>query len=398
MSDSSTAASRVMPTYSRIALDFERGEGSWLIDTQGKRYLDAISGIAVCALGHAHPAFSRAVAEQAAALVHTSNLYGIPLQRQLAERLCEASGMENVFFCNSGAEANESAIKLARLYGHDRGVDRPVTIVMEGAFHGRTMGALSATHSARHQAGFEPLLEGFVRVPYDDPAAVEAAARDAAVVAVLVEPVQGEGGVILPSPGYLNALREICDRHELLLMLDEVQTGNGRTGKYFAFQHEGIVPDVLTTAKGLGNGFPIGACLAGGRAAGVFQPGHHASTFGGSPLACAAALAVNEAILAEDLVGNAAAMGRRIREGLQAALAGHPLVVAVRGLGLMIGVELARPCPELTEAARREGLLINVAVGKVVRLVPPLNLKSAEADLIVELTARIIREQSGHDD
>lgn len=391
MSDAPTSA--IMPTYSRIDIDFERGEGSWLYDTAGKRWLDAVAGVAVCSLGHAHASFARAIGDQAARLVHTSNLYGVPLQKRLAEKLCKVTGMRNAFFCNSGAEANEAAIKLARMYGYKRGIERPVIIVMEGAFHGRTMGALSATHSARHQEGFAPLLDGFVRVPYDDVQAVEKAAAGGDVVAVLVEPVQGESGVHIPAPGYLMKLREVCDRHQLLLMLDEVQTGNGRTGTYFAFQHEeDLLPDVLSTAKGLGNGFPIGACLAAGPAAGILQPGNHATTFGGSPLACAAGLAVYEAIDKEGLLDNARRMGERLLAGLKNALEDDPHVRQVRGLGLMIGVEMERPCAEIAALARKQGVLVNVANGNVVRLVPPLVLKADEADLIVEAVSRAVAE------
>ncbi|MEX2367747.1 MAG: acetylornithine/succinylornithine family transaminase, partial [Pseudohongiellaceae bacterium] len=352
-----------------------------------------ISGIAVCALGHRHPRFTRTLAGQADRLVHTSNLYGVPLQRQLAARLAAASGMENVFFCNSGAEANEAAIKLARMYGHQRDIQVPAIIVMEGAFHGRTMGALTATHNHRHQAGFGPLLEGFVRVPFDDVKAVEAAVRsNPDIVAVLLEPIQGEGGVRTCQDTYLQELRNICQRHDLLLMLDEVQTGNGRTGLHYAFQHAGILPDVLTTAKGLGNGFPIGACMARNKAAAVFKPGHHATTFGGSPLACAAALAVLDAIEEESLLENTRTMGAYLLQGFRKALAGCTQVVALRGSGLMIGIELATPCGELVDAARQRGVLINIAAGNVVRLLPPLILKQDEADIIVTEVSAVIRE------
>ncbi len=396
MSSTNSNTSALMPTYNRYPVAFEYGEGSWLIDTEGKRYLDAISGIAVCALGHSHPGFTTTLSKQLSKLVHTSNVYGIPLQEQLAARLCEASGMEQAFFCNSGTEANEAAIKLARMYGHNKGIENPVIIVMEGAFHGRTMGSLSATHSNKHQAGFAPLLPGFVRVPYDDPAGVAAAVQaNANVVAVLLEPVQGESGVHVPNPGYLDALHAICGQHDLLLMLDEVQTGNGRTGRYFAFQHSKISPHVLTTAKGLGNGFPIGACLALGKAANVFQAGSHATTFGGSPLACAAGLAVNHALLGEDLIANAGVQGRRILEGLREALGDVPHVRDVRGLGLMIGVELDQPCADLVTVARNNGVLINVAAGNVVRLLPPLNLKAEEAERIIDVVSLCVREFQG---
>jgi acetylornithine/N-succinyldiaminopimelate aminotransferase len=381
----------LMNTYNRIPVDFVRGEGSWLIDAEGKHYLDAISGIAVCALGHSHPGFTGAVQAQVATLLHTSNLYGVPLQKQLAEKLCEVSGMERVFFCNSGAEANETQIKLARMFGHSKGIEIPGIIVMEGAFHGRTMGALTATHSNRHQDGFAPFLDGFYRVPFNDVAAVATIINsNDNVVAVLVEPIQGEGGVVMPSADYLNDLRRLCDENDMLLMLDEVQTGNGRTGKYFAYQHNRILPDTISTAKGLGNGFPIGACLAQGRAAEIFQPGHHATTFGGSPLACAAGLAVIDAILAENLLDNATVMGDRIKFGLSLRLKDAAHVRAVRGKGLMIGIELDSVCGDLVGQARARGILINVASGKVVRLVPPLNINEADSDLIIDTISELV--------
>lgn len=395
MSNAENSETAVMSTYNRFPVAFASGEGCYLFDAEGKQYLDAISGIAVCALGYNHPAFTRAITEQAGKLIHTSNLYDIPLQCQLAQKLSEASGMERVFFCNSGAESIEAAIKIARMYGHNKGIDLPTIIVMEGAFHGRTMGALSATHNNKHQAGFSPLLGGFVRVPYDNIQAVETAITASQnVVAILVEPVQGENGICLSCGNYLSELRRICDEHDLLLMLDEVQTGNGRTGKYFAFQHTGILPDVLSTAKGLGNGFPMGACLASGNAATVFQPGHHATTFGGSPLACAAGLAVNEAIISENLLENASLMGSKLLADLSSELQSCEHVSDIRGLGLMLGIELKKPCGELVDIARQHGLLINVAVGKVVRLLPPLILNEAEADFIIEVVSKIVREFS----
>lgn len=391
-----TDSNKLMHTYNRIPVDFVRGEGSWLFDAEGNKYLDAISGIAVCALGHSHPGFIKAVQDQVATLVHTSNLYGVPLQQELAEKLCQASGMDRVFFCNSGAEGNEAQIKLARMYGHHKGIDVPGIIVMEGAFHGRTMGSLTATHSNRHQDGFAPFLEGFYRVPFNDVDAVAATikAHDN-IVAILVEPIQGEGGVVMPGADYLKALRTLCDENDMLLMLDEVQTGNGRTGKYFAYQHAGILPDVFATAKGLGNGFPIGACLASGKAADIFQPGHHATTFGGSPLACAAALAVNTALLTENLMENATVQGDRIKFGLSMRLQNAAHVKAIRGQGLMIGIELDSPCGELVGQAREKGILINVASGNVVRLVPPLNLTEAESDLIIDTISTLVSDFSG---
>ena len=388
-----TDTNMLMNTYNRIPVDFVRGEGSWVFDRQGNRYLDAIAGIAVCALGHSHPGFISAVQDQVATLTHVSNLYNIPVQQALAEKLCEASGMDRVFFCNSGTEANEAAIKLARMTGHQRNIDVPGIIVTEGAFHGRTMGALTATHSNRHQDGFAPFLDGFYRVPFNDADAVNDMAKaNPNIVAILVEPIQGEGGVVMPNSEYLNKIRAICDEHDMLLMLDEVQTGNGRTGKYFAFQHNKIQPDVVTTAKGLGNGFPIGACMAHGKTAEIFQPGHHATTFGGSPLACAAALAVNQALLDENLVDNALVQGDRIKFGLSTTLQNASHVIDIRGKGLMIGVELDQPCAELVGLARDRGILINVASGNTVRMVPPLNLKEEESDLIIDTIGSLIEE------
>jgi len=383
-----------MQTYGRQAVAFIKGEGCYLIDNQGRRYLDAVAGVAVNSLGHSHAGFIAAVREQVGMLVHTSNLYEVPLQTALAEELCKRSGMQQVFFCNSGAEAIEASLKLARKYGHMRGIRVPHILVMEGAFHGRTLGALTATHSHKYQEGFTPLLDGFVRVPYNDIAMVEAAiaANKDLLVAILVEPVQGEGGVILPTPDYLGKLRMLCDQHELLLMLDEVQTGNGRTGTWFACQHSNVLPDVLATAKGLGNGFPIGACLAGGRATNIFQPGHHGSTFGGSPLASAAGLAVYKALANEGLCDNAARMGKYLVDGLKQALDGCSAVTEIRGTGLMIGVELDRPCGDLVNLCREKGLLINVASGNVVRLVPPLVLGMAEADFIIAVVSKAVRE------
>jgi acetylornithine aminotransferase len=388
----------LMATYGRLPVSFERGEGAWLWSDDGRRFLDALSGIAVCGLGHAHPGVREAICEQAAQLVHVSNLYRIPSQETLGERLCAAAGMERVFFANSGAEANEAAIKLARLLAHGRGIQRPEILVMENSFHGRTLATLTATGSRKAQAGFEPLVSGFVRVPYDDLGAVETAAGNRAnIVAVLVESIQGEGGIVMPSAGYLAGLRELCDRHGWLLMLDEVQSGMGRTGRLFAHQHEGILPDVMTLAKGLGNGVPIGACLARGEAAGVLGPGSHGSTFGGNPLACRAALAVLDALEADDLPARARATGEHIRSGLRDGLADLSGVLAVRGRGLMIGVELDRACGELVATALDAGLLINVTAQRVVRLLPPLIIDDAQAEQIVSTVVRIIRDFLGAD-
>jgi len=382
-----------MNTYKRLPVAFERGAGVWIWDKQGKRYLDALAGIAVCGLGHSHPRLVEAIAAQAGRLIHTSNLYEIPLQEQLADRLATISGMDETFFCNSGCEANEAAIKIARLYGHGRGIELPATIVMDKSFHGRTMATLSATGSRKVQAGFEPLVAGFVRVPFDDLAAVrKVAENNRSVVAVLVELIQGEGGINICSADYLHGLREICDANGWLLMLDEVQSGTGRTGKWFAFQHSGVRPDVMTLAKGLASGVPIGACLAAGPAAGVFKPGNHGSTFGGNPLACAAALATLDIIETENLMANAAAMGDFIRDGLRARLAGVAGVREIRGRGLLIGIELDFPCGDLVMNGLAAGLLINVTDDNVVRLLPPLTIKRDEAELLVEMLAPLIAD------
>lgn len=387
------ATKPLMNTYNRLSVGFEYGEGSWLIDTDGNRYLDALSGIAVCGLGHAHPAVTTAISEQAGKLIHTSNLYSIPLQEQLAARLTHISGMDSVFFSNSGAEANEAAIKLARKFGHNKGIDVPTIIVMEGAFHGRTMATLSATGSRAVQAGFEPLVSGFIRAPYNNIEAIKAiASNNKNVVAILVEPIQGESGIQVPADNYLAELRAICDENDWLLMLDEVQTGNGRTGRYFAYQHTHIVPDVVTTAKGLGNGFPIGACLAKGRAASVFGPGSHGSTFGGTPLACAAALAVTGAIMDDNLCDRAAKLGERIMKGFQEQLDGMEYIREIRGKGLMIGIELNEAGTELAVLAKVKGILLNITGGgHVVRLLPPLIMTDAEADLLVNTLSKLIK-------
>ncbi len=384
----------LMNTYSRLPVAFVRGEGAWLEDAEGRRWLDALSGIAVCSLGHAHPMVREAVCRQAGELVHTSNLYRIPQQEALGARLCAAAGMDRVFFANSGAEANEAAIKLARLYGHNQGIEEPAIVVMEGSFHGRTLATLTATGNRRVQAGFEPLLRGFVRAPYDDLEAIRTiAANNRSVVAVLVEPVQGEGGVRVPDPGYLAGLREICDEQGWLLMLDEIQTGMGRTGRLFAFQHHAeLQPDVLTLAKALGNGVPIGACLARGLAAEVLMPGSHGSTFGGNPLACAAGLAVLDTLQAEDLPARAAELGARMQKAFREHLEGMAGVRDIRGLGLMLGIELDRPCGELVGRALEAGLLINVTAERVVRLLPPLILTDEEADLVVDRVGTLIRD------
>jgi acetylornithine aminotransferase len=381
----------VMNTYGRMPVNFVCGQGSYLEDSEGKRYLDGLTGIAVCGLGHAHPHVAQAIAKQANTLVHTSNLYEIPLQTALAERLCKKSDMDNVFFANSGAEANEAAIKLARMKGSNKGIKSPCVVVADGSFHGRTMATLSATGNRKVHAGFEPLLSGFVRAPFDDIAAIEKIARNNAnVVGLMVEPILGEGGIYIPQKGYLKALRKICDEYDWLMILDEVQTGNARTGKYFAFQHENITPDVLTTAKGLGNGMPIGACLARGEAASLFAPGNHGSTFGGNPIACAAAHAVMDVIEQENLESRALALGERIQKGFEEALKGNNKVKEVRGAGLMLAVELNEDLPDLVTRALAEGLLINVTQGNIVRMLPPLNMTDAEADELVAKVAGLI--------
>ncbi|MET0679542.1 MAG: aspartate aminotransferase family protein [Burkholderiales bacterium] len=383
----------VMPTYARLPVAFVRGEGAWLWDESGRKYLDALAGIAVSGLGHAHPRLVRAIAEQAARVIHTSNLYEIRRQSELADRICALAGMDEVFCCNSGSEANETAIKLARLYGHQNGLrDAPAIIVMEHAWHGRTLATLSATGSRKAQAGFEPLVPGFIRVPYNDEESVRHAAdSNRSIVAVLVEVLQGEGGIHVADPDYVRFLRRICDERNWLLMIDEVQSGLGRTGKWFAFQHAGIAPDVITLAKGIASGVPLGACVAARRAAGVFKPGTHGSTFGGGPLACAAALATFDAIAEEGLLERAARIGEAIRAGFRDALAGVPGVVDVRGMGLMIGIELDRPCGELVKLALDAGLLINVTADRVIRLLPPLVFTDADARALVDGLAPVVR-------
>ena len=383
----------VMNTYARLPVAFERGEGCWLWDANGKRYLDAMAGVAVCGLGHSHPKYVAALREQVGRLVHTSNLYQITLQEQLADRLAAISGMENVFFCNSGCEANEAAIKLARLYGHKKNIEAPAIVVMERSFHGRTIATLSATGSRKVQAGFEPLLAGFVRVPFDDLEAVRRVAEaNRSVVAVLVELLQGEGGVNVCHDDYLKGLREICDAHEWLLMLDEVQSGMGRTGKWFAFQHSGIVPDVMPLAKGLGNGLPVGACLASGAAAELFKPGNHGSTFGGNPLACAAALATIDIIEEERLMENAVKVGDFIRAELARQIGGIKGVKEIRGKGLMIGIELEYACGDLVQQALERGVLVNVTMDNVIRLLPPLTFGTEEAGLLLATLVPLITQ------
>lgn len=382
-----------MNTYMRLPVTFVKGKGVWLWDDQGKRYLDALAGIGVCSLGHCHPKLVKAISEQAGMLIHTSNLYRIDKQEKLAHKLSLLSGMNKAFFCNSGAEANEAAIKLARLYGHNKGIDFPTIIVMEQSFHGRTMATLTASGSRKVQAGFEPLLTGFARVPFNDLEAItQVAVHNKNIVAILVEPYQGEGGINVPQVNYLKGLRQICDKNGWLLMLDEVQCGVGRSGKWFAFQHSGIVPDVITLAKGLGSGVPIGACLAGNIAGEVFKPGNHASTFGGNPLACTAAITTLNVIEEEDLMSNAMEQGDFMRKTFQTQLEDVEDVMEIRGQGLMIGIELSKPCGDLVKDALKKGLLINVTLDKVIRLLPSLVLKRSEAEQMVNTVSTLIRE------
>ncbi|WP_295623568.1 aspartate aminotransferase family protein [uncultured Nitrosomonas sp.] len=385
--------SNLMNTYSRLPVTFVKGEGVWLWDNRGERYLDALAGVAVCGLGHCHPKLTKAICEQAGALIHTSNLYNIEKQEQLANRLIELSGMDNAFFCNSGAEANEAAIKLARLHGHNKGISLPTIVVMERSFHGRTMATLTASGNRKVQAGFEPLLSGFVRVPYNSMEAItQVATNNKDVVAVLVEPFQGEGGVNIPEAHYLQKLRNLCDQNGWFLMLDEIQSGIGRSGKWFAFQHSDIMPDVITLAKGLAGGVPIGACLARGAAAEVFKPGNHASTFGGNPLACAAAIETLNVIADTNLLDHITRLGDFIRDRLKKQLAGVVGVVQIRGQGLIVGIELSVPCGELVQEALERKLLINVTSDKVVRLLPAFVMQQNEAGQVVDITCSLIKE------
>lgn len=383
----------LMNTYGRLPVAFTHGQGCRLVDEQGKSYLDALAGIAVNTLGHNHPRLVQALSRQVGRLMHASNLYRINEAEAASDRLAVLSGMDEVFFCNSGCEANEAAIKLARMYGHQQGIEQPAIVVMEQAFHGRTLATLSATGNRKVQAGFEPLVTGFVRVPFDDLAAIDQlAARNPNIVAVLFEPIQGEGGINLAHKDFMRSLRKICDQKNWLFMVDEVQCGIGRTGAWFAHQHAAIVPDVMTLAKGLGSGVPIGACLAAGRAAGVFKPGNHGSTFGGNPLACVAALTTLDVIESDGLMAHAARLGTAIRGGLHQGLSGVAGYVEVRGDGLMIGIELDRPCGDLVKRALAAGLLINVTAEKVVRLLPPLVMSDAEGAELVSALVPLITE------
>ena len=381
-----------MPTYGRLDIAFTEGKGAWLTDTNGEQYLDALSGIAVCNLGHAHPAITAAISDQASKLVHTSNLYNIPLQQQLADKLTQLSSMEQVFFCNSGAEANEAAIKIARKYGHSKGIDKPVIIVMDGSFHGRTMATLSATGNAKVHAGFEPLVPGFVRVPYNDFEALRMAVGHwPEAVAVMVEPIQGEGGVKIPDADYLAAVRALCTQRKLLMMVDEIQTGMGRTGEWFAFQHnENLLPDVMTLAKGLGNGMPIGACLVAGSAVNVLTAGNHGSTFGGNPLACRVALTVLDTLDKQNIFANVKQLNKQIVLGFKQKLAKIHGVKEIRSAGFMFGIELDVPCAELVKKALDKHILINVTADNIIRLLPPLVLNASEANEMVASVSDLV--------
>lgn len=386
--------SALMSTYQPLPITIVKGEGVYLYDTKGKKYLDAFAGISVCNLGHCHPRVVEAITKQARTLMHTSNILTIENQEKLAAQLTQLAQMDKAFFCNSGAEANECAIKIARLYGHQRDIKNPRIIVMENAFHGRTLATIAAGGSRRAQAGFEPLVPGFLRAPFNDIEALkQIAANNSDIVAVLLEPVQGEGGIRPPHPHYLAQIRQLCDAHQWLMMVDEVQSGMGRTGKLFAFQHANIIPDVVALAKSLGNGFPIGACLAANRAKDVFHIGNHGSTFGGNPLACAAALATLETLTAENMIANVNVIGPYLQEQLTLALKDLPGVVEVRGQGLLIGIEMNAPCRHLLAECAADGLLITVTAEKVIRLAPPLNITQEHADFIVSTLAHVIGRQ-----
>ena len=384
--------SHLMRAYARQPVSFARGSGACLWSASGVEYLDAISGVAVTSLGHGHPEITAVIAEQAGLLLHTSNLFQIDWQERLGERLCALAGMQRAFVCNSGAEANEAALKLARLHGHRKQVAQPQILVMENGFHGRTLATLSATGNPAKQQGFEPLMPGFLRVPYDDIGALRRMADESPnIVAVLIEPVQGEGGIRVASADYLRELRALCDTRGWLLMIDEIQAGMGRTGAWFGHQHAGITPDVITLAKALGNGLPIGACLARGEAAELFSPGQHGSTFGGNPLACRVGCTVLDIMARDALPARAAVLGERLLTGLQGALKGHPQVVAIRGQGLMVGIELARSCKELVGLAlERERLLITVTRDTTIRLLPPLICSEVQIDDIVARVTRLL--------
>ena len=383
----------LMSTYKPLAVNLCRGDGVYVWDNENNQYLDALSGISVTSLGHNHPAVSQAISEQASRILHTSNLYHIDNQSRLADLLCELSGMEQVFFGNSGAEANEAAIKIARLFGHQNGIDKPEIVVMQDSFHGRTMATLSATGNRKVQAGFEPLVSGFVRAPFNDVEALQQiAANNRNVVAILVEPVQGEGGIRIPDSGYLDAIRKICDDNNWLMMLDEIQSGMARSGKMFAFQHSASKPDVMTLAKALGNGVPIGACLVSGKGSNVFQPGNHGSTFGGNPFVSHVAHAVATVMRDEQLADNASARGEQLVSELKQQLGDNPSMVDIGNLGLLVGIELDRDCPELVQMALQNGLLINVTAGNVIRLLPPLIIDEEQVSELVSHLVKTIKQ------
>jgi acetylornithine aminotransferase len=397
--ESMTGSEYLMKNYAPMAVTFEKGDGAYLYDTNGKQYMDAVCGIAVCSLGHSHPAVTQAICDQAGMLMHTSNLYNIKRQQELSALLCQHAGMDKVFFSNSGAEANEAAIKLARLYGHNKKIVNPQIIVMEHSFHGRTLATLSATGNRKVQAGFEPLVQGFIRAPYDDIEALENIAKNNSnVVAILVEPVQGEGGVHVPADDYLNKIRELCDANSWLMMLDEIQTGIGRTGKWFAYQHTNIKPDIVTSAKALGNGMPIGACLARGDAAELFHPGNHGSTFGGNPLAFATAIAVLQTIEKDQLLSRCEQLSQQFLQGFRNELKDVAGVSNVRGKGLLLGIELNKDCGSLVAAALDKGLLINVTAGNVIRLLPAFILSDEQVTTIVTEVSNLIKQFLAQED
>lgn len=382
-----------MGNYNPLSVEFDKGIGSWLIDMHGERYLDALSGIAVCGLGHSHPSISKVIAEQSANLIHTSNIYRIPLQEKLAEKLVGHSGMDNVFFCNSGAEANEAAIKLARLHAHKQKITNPVILVMHNSFHGRTMATISATGSPKAHQGFEPLLSGFKHIAFNDIEALKSSVNTIEnIVAIMVEPIQGEGGIVIPNKNYLKTIRSICDKNNLLMIVDEVQTGMCRTGKWFAFQHEKILPDIMTIAKALGNGVPIGACLARGKSAKFFQAGSHGSTFGGNPLASSVALEVINILETKKIDKHAAELGSYFLENFRKSLEGVQGIIDIRGKGLMMAIELEKNCPDLVEKALNNKLLINVTSGNVIRLLPPLIMTKLEADQVVSILTDTLKK------
>lgn len=383
-----------MDNYDPLSVEFDKGIGSWLIDMHGERYLDALSGIAVCGLGHSHPSISKVIAEQSANLIHTSNIYRIPLQEKLAEKLVSHSGMDNVFFCNSGAEANEAAIKLARLHAYKQKITNPVILVMHNSFHGRTMATISATGSStKAYQGFEPLLSGFKHIAFNDIEALKSSVNTIEnIVAIMLEPIQGEGGIVIPNKNYLKTIRSICDKNNLLMIVDEVQTGMCRTGKWFAFQHEKILPDIMTIAKALGNGVPIGACLARGKSAKFFQAGSHGSTFGGNPLASSVALEVINILETKKIDKHAVELGSYFLENFRKSLEGVQGIIDIRGKGLMMAIELEKNCPDLVEKALNNKLLINVTSGNVIRLLPPLIMTKLEADQVVSILTDTLKK------